>query len=260
MNKKWLWRGLLASTTVLLVGKAYTNSSGPPAFHTGAPGDHGTCAVSGCHNSFPLNSGTGSVQITGLPASYNPGETYNLVVTVARTGQVRGGFQLTAKKADGTRSGNLPNITGTGTKYAPESPSGITQPQYRVHTSARSGASVNWNVQWVAPAAGAGAATFYVAGNSANGDGDSTGDRIYSNSYTVPEAVAQVCKGDLNGDRSVDVSDAILVLQDAVGIPLPPAVRPAADVNSDTEVNVADAVVILQVAVDLNTSIPKTCQ
>lgn len=251
-------RSLLASATLLLVTKAYTSSEGPPEEVTGAPGEL-TCAQSGCHDSFELNSGTGSVTITGVPSQYEPGAAYDLVVTVAREEQVRGGFQLTAKKPDGTRAGDLPLITGAGTRYPRDFDPPITGPQYIEHRAARDGSSVSWNVQWIAPAAGSGTSTLYVAGNSANGDFDSTSDRIYTNSYAIPEAVTQVCLGDLDGSKQIDVADAIQVLRHAAGFFLPAESLPVADVNQDGEVNVADAVLILRVAVDLDTSIPKSC-
>ena len=255
--KKWILRGFLASTTLLFAAKAYTNADGPPARNTGAPGET-TCAQSDCHNDFPLNSGTGSVGITGLPDQYTPGTTYDLTVTVARTEQVVGGFQLTVKKIDNSRGGNLTASTTNGTKFASNPP--ITSPQYLEHRQERVGSTATWNTQWIAPAAGSGTVTFYVAGNSANGNEEREGDRIYTNSFPVLEAIPQQpCIGDLNADKKVNVTDAILVLQDIVGIRLPAETRPRADVNGDTAIDVNDVVLMLQVAVGLNTSFPKEC-
>ena len=46
--------------------------SGPPASHTGAPGE-GNCTE--CHTTFALNSGNGNVTITGLPNQVQAGAT-----------------------------------------------------------------------------------------------------------------------------------------------------------------------------------------
>ena len=55
---------------------------GPPS-HTGAPGEANCTA---CHTSFPVNSGTGGVTITGLPANYRPGQVVPITVTVSQDG------------------------------------------------------------------------------------------------------------------------------------------------------------------------------
>ena len=49
--------------------KASASAFGPSASHTNAPGEDNCTA---CHISFPVNSGTGSVSIAGLPANYLP--------------------------------------------------------------------------------------------------------------------------------------------------------------------------------------------
>src|SRR5207249_8655300 len=76
----------------------YAFSFGPPASNTGAPGE-GTC--NSCHDSFALNSGGGSVTITGLPQKYTPGMRYDITVTVAKSDRSRWGFQITALATDG---------------------------------------------------------------------------------------------------------------------------------------------------------------
>jgi hypothetical protein len=47
----------------------YAWSTGAIAYVTGAPGDKGTCRKSGCHNTFPLNSGIARFRVLHLNTS-----------------------------------------------------------------------------------------------------------------------------------------------------------------------------------------------
>src|SRR6185369_17901019 len=79
-------------------------SPGPPLGFTGAPGE-GTCV--GCHYTFnqpnPPNSG-GKVEITGLPATYTPGQSYTVTIMLSHPTARAWGFELTALDAVGTSS------------------------------------------------------------------------------------------------------------------------------------------------------------
>src|SRR5689334_1551206 len=91
----------------LILGLAWTTyifafSMGPEPAMNGINGNAQTCATAGCHSSFALNSGGGSVSVSGLPATgWVAGQTYPLTVTITRTGQRAFGFQLSAV-GDGT--------------------------------------------------------------------------------------------------------------------------------------------------------------
>jgi len=82
------------------------NSGGPPASRTGAPGEL-TCAISGCHESFPLNSPGGVLSISGLPATYTPNQEITLTVTLNKAGSVVYGFEATAIDDQGKKAGDL---------------------------------------------------------------------------------------------------------------------------------------------------------
>src|SRR4029078_89729 len=73
--------------------KVAASASGPLPSHTNAPGQT-NCTQ--CNTHFPVNSGTGSVAITGLPTRYAPGQQIDLTVTVSQSDAVIYGFQLTA--------------------------------------------------------------------------------------------------------------------------------------------------------------------
>ena len=71
------------------------------------------------------------------------------------------------------------------------------------------------------------------------------------------KAAASGLYGDLDGNGTVNVTDAVLILRYITGhVPLEPAQLQLADVNGDGKVNVADAVVILRHIVGLVSELP----
>src|SRR4249919_4004293 len=79
-------------------------SSGPPPGYTNAPGES-NCTE--CHSDGPINSGSGSVQILGLPHDYRPGQVVQLQVKTSQKGATIYGFQLTAIDNTGKTVGNF---------------------------------------------------------------------------------------------------------------------------------------------------------
>src|ERR1051326_8198418 len=72
---------------------AFAYSTGPD------PGENGLFSqdCTTCHSSFPVNSGGLGVTLSGSPASWTPGQTYTLTVTVPKpSGSRIYGFQLSA--------------------------------------------------------------------------------------------------------------------------------------------------------------------
>lgn len=173
-----------ALAALMLAGRvggqtAYSFSSGPPAGHTGAPSEF-NCAE--CH--LIVEPGAGRLSVSA-PPTYVPGQTYQITVrhTNADATRVRWGFQLTALAADNTKAGEL-WPTDALTQLTAGGPDMNSPRQYIEHTSAgtfagqRDGAA--WTFNWTAPAVDVGPITFYVAGNQANGDGNTSGDFIYT--------------------------------------------------------------------------------
>jgi hypothetical protein len=160
---------------------AYASQFGPDFGYTGAPNDNGNCTA--CHVGN-AGSGSGSVSITGIPNAYTPGQTYPLTVMVQQSGRQKFGFQLTTIDASNNRAGTLIPLSAE-TQLNPALGQGNRQ--YIEHTSQgllpNASNSRFWQIQWTAPATDIGAVRFFVAGNAANGDGLSTGDSIYLNSY-----------------------------------------------------------------------------
>lgn len=146
-------------------------AQGPAASLTGAPGE------TNCTSCHAQNTGSGQFTITG-PTGYVPGQTYQIQVrhTTTDTTRKRWGFELTSlanNVAAGTFS-NLSNttqtISGNGRLYIEHTLVGTFNNQ--------TGGAL-WTFNWTAPATDVGVVTFYAAGNQANGDGTSNGDRIF---------------------------------------------------------------------------------
>ncbi len=179
----WSLLGMIVATGL----QAY--SGGPPNGYAGDPPAMNNCTA--CHGTFPVNSGDGTLAIVGLPEVYQPGSTYTFQVTLEDPGQSRWGFELTVIDEAGNQAGTLEAVDGTvqisegpGTQrdYAKQTLSGTFPGQ----------TSATWTLRWTAPAAGAGVATFYVAGNAANGNGSVSGDYV----YTLNTAVVAVAEGE----------------------------------------------------------------
>lgn len=167
-------------------------ASGPPAKHTGAPGDE-TCAASGCHVGT-VNSSNGAVQITWSGgASYVPGERGKFTVTITDANARRAyGFQASARLANNSQAGTLHASAGQVViceNDRSQSPCPDTAPlQFVMHNTPRNAGQFEFD--WTPPAAGAGEVTVYVAANAANGDGTNNGDRIYTANIKLTPAGA----------------------------------------------------------------------
>ena len=171
----------------IAVSLSFAFSSGPLDNYCGNPPLNNNCTQ--CHNSFPVNSGNGTLQLEVTP-TYVPGTTYTLIVSLSNTGQSRWGFELTPM-AGFVAAGTLV-VTDTTHTQLSDNPS--PAPDFLKHTRAGTYAGITtgatWDFQWVAPPAGTGTVTFYVAGNAANNSATSLGDYIYTITRTIDEVSA----------------------------------------------------------------------
>lgn len=149
MKKRFIAITALLFTFGLSVQQIISNPTGAPAQASGGPAEAGaTCTQSGCH--FGAPAAVTDIITTDIPAAgYTPGATYNITVTVAGSGWK--GFMVSAQNETGTYLGTM--IAGTGSK--------VVFTNYVTHSSDKSTASAVWTFKWKAPAAGAGAASFY---------------------------------------------------------------------------------------------------
>jgi aldose sugar dehydrogenase len=175
---------LVGSDTSFQTTHAY--STGPPAGFTGAPGEF-TCAE--CH--VPESAGTGQTTLT-VPATYVPGQTYQISVHHFSNDptRTRWGFELTALDDADTKAGDLHSTDNLTQVLDNSGPLGTRQ--YIEHTATGTfqgqTGGVNWTFNWTAPSIDVGRVTFYVAGNQANGDGNTSGDFIH---FTFAESNPQ---------------------------------------------------------------------
>ncbi len=181
-------------------------SGGPPASRTGAPAFGAsipveqTCATSGCHTGTNnLNDGQATFKITA-PASYVPGQTYLITVSLKRgTSMPAAGFQLAVLDTVGANAGTLSLVDPNSTVYTfTQGSVGTVFRRYVTHqTSAYPSAvagsgQADWQFNWTAPATRQGKITFYAAGNAASGTAGAALDFIYTTSTAVtPDVVTQ---------------------------------------------------------------------
>ena len=190
MKKRFLIAITITSMVwiVLMPGEfVHGNSFGAPVNggkgFTGSPFDNRACNNPGCH-SGTLNSGTGTPEIlTDIPASgYKAGKRYSITTKITESGKNTFGFQITAETASNHKTGRF--IAGSETR----APSDFYVTQGTQSTSTSGNGSRSWTFSWDAPeSSGDGPITFFAAFNAANGNGQRSGDRIYTTSLLINE-------------------------------------------------------------------------
>ncbi len=172
---------LIAITPVTL----HSFAEGPfPGFTGGF--DEPTCQQ--CHFGNDLNAPGGKVTLSGLPAVYEPGQSYTVSVSLAKNGLEKGGFQLSARAASGASRGrdagglvvqgtDLQVVTSEDRKttYIQHSPAG---------TRTKTPGTLSWRFRWTAPKTGV-PVRFDVAANASNNDESPMDDFIYTAAATV---------------------------------------------------------------------------
>jgi hypothetical protein len=184
LNKLWTLMACVALLMSVNAGLVQAYSSGPPNARTGAPGE-GDCT--GCHSSFPLNSGLGTLSVSGVNGSYEAGQMYELVVGLDDPDASRWGFEITIIGEDGMAIGTVGNLNGHTQISVTATRDYVKQTSAGTQNGVTGG--VVWPVRWTAPPEGSGDATIYMAGNAANGNGSTSGDRIYTASETWTEGI-----------------------------------------------------------------------
>lgn len=143
-------------------------------------GGFGEQSCHSCHFDYDVNMEGGSLTIAGIGDSYQPGEEFEITVTIESEQLEIGGFQLTSRFEDGTQAGDFewegnrlmftPSVTNE-VKYLQHSPEG-THP-------AEEKKIISWTFMWQAPDSSDEPVIFNVAGNAGNLDDSSFGDWIY---------------------------------------------------------------------------------
>jgi uncharacterized protein (TIGR03437 family) len=167
------------------------HATGPEARYTSAPGDIGNCTS--CHIGSPVNS-SGSVQVTAAEGStYTPGKQQRITVTINPNPTARlYGFQASARLESDLRNGQAGSFQpANGDTFVQCEDGSTTLPcrstaavQFIQHKLAKAGNTYEFD--WTPPAdAAAGNVRLYVAANAANGNGQETGDRIFTTNITL---------------------------------------------------------------------------
>ncbi|MCH9031707.1 MAG: T9SS type A sorting domain-containing protein [candidate division Zixibacteria bacterium] len=185
-----LQRFLDVALPVVLVGVVLTELQGGSLPDgsldglTGSPGEFSCGYTGSCHSGKPLNESGGTLTLSG-PEMYGPCDTLEIRIDLAREGQRRWGFMITALDIRDSAAGQLVVSDSLRTRYGE-----AINRQYIKQTIPGTDAGVadtapGWSVLWVAPDTSVGDVIFYVAGNAANGDGLPSGDYIYTKQKTV---------------------------------------------------------------------------
>ena len=188
--------------------KVWSFSDGPPASFSGAPGEADCTA---CHSDFTVNSGKGSVAITGVPTNYDLNTDYQVTVTVTEDNSISLGFQATALTKGGVDGGSftLPSQSPMEMQLAFGNVNG-DQRTYVEHTQFGLAGAGNrsWTFTWTSPATDSGPITFYAAGNGADADSSPSGDFVYTTNVTAQPPAAQPAstRYDFDGDQKADIS------------------------------------------------------
>ncbi len=185
--------------------KVSASASGPTPSHTGAPNENNCTA---CHAGSPVNSGTGSVTISGLPVNYLPNQQIPVTVTTSQSDAVIYGFQLTAIDSQGKRVGTFTLPTQSPQQL--QTVSGIVNGDQRTYVEHTNSGTIptqfgskTWTFTWNTPAQRVGKVNFYAAGNAANSDSGPAGDFIYTSAKGTLSGTAV---SNFDGDDKSDVA------------------------------------------------------
>jgi len=146
-----------------------------------------------CHLDNPVNAPGGTLALAGVPQSYVPGQTYELTVSLARSGMRRGGFEIAARFAGGKQKGKqagLWRVPDARLQLIPGAvDKSLTFVQHNLmgSRSATPGANA-WTIEWTAPPAAAGPVQFNIAANASNDDDSPLGDYIYLKAVRIAPA------------------------------------------------------------------------
>lgn len=202
-------RSLLLVVVVLtflpLVLMAYSDA--PPPAHTGGFGEP-TCAE--CHDDNPINADGAALRLEGVPQSYTPGGSYTIRILLRRDGLQRAGFQLASRFTNGPLTGRQAGTWSVDGDLIQATTD--TQVVYVEHTKkgnvVKPAGSIEWLMEWLAPAATPSQVAFHVAANASNRDDSPLGDFVYVTSETSEPTVPNVAAHSSSAIACPSVPDA----------------------------------------------------
>src|SRR5207237_363980 len=158
-----------------------------------------------------LNGGGGSVQLTSSAGTnYTPGQQQTLTITVTDSKARVYGFQASARPDSNSSNGQAGDfaagtqqqvICDNGRNKTASGCAASSPVQFIEH--ARPFGTNAINVTWTAPFEDVGPVTIYVAANAANGNGDYSGDHIYTTKLQLTAAVPVISNNPVISDGGV---------------------------------------------------------
>jgi hypothetical protein len=167
---------------------------GPPARVTGGFGED-TCIA--CHSGRPLNDSKGRLTITGFPATFTPGETYEIELALSRPGLVAAGFELAVRHvAEASQAGVLRTLAGSEERIGLLEERGIQfAHQLRPDVADAADGTMRWQLSWTAPDAVA-PVVVHATAVAGNADDSELGDYVYTAELTAQPEGTDTSGGD----------------------------------------------------------------
>lgn len=187
-NIKSLLIYILPLLIIIILTSSMLSDNGKPGA-TGSPNEP-TCH--NCHNSYPIDTGGSIVIDTSIfSTGYIPGNTYNITITISKTGTQWFGIGIECLTSINQNAGALLITDVTSTQIKVININGV----YRQNVVHKLGGGYGNNFRefhfdWIAPPSGTGPITFYFAGIASNSNYNESGDYVYTGSYTVNEGIS----------------------------------------------------------------------
>jgi hypothetical protein len=188
MRKMYIVAAMLLLAVSLQSGMKFHTV--PPKGRTGATGQY----CNGCHGGAttnPINTGGGSISVTGLPTAggYVAGQSYPFSITITHgaADRLRWGFSIGARNASGASIGTFSTTNPFAAVNSSTPATDVELSHLNTAIEAASNTYTFNNLVWTAPATPPTDANliFYYVGNATNGNGGATGDFIYAGSTST---------------------------------------------------------------------------
>ena len=177
--KKNLHLIIISAFAAVILISGTLASSNSPGKKSGSPLDGNNCTQ--CHSGAEV-SAVDWITTTIPETGWVPGETYTVTASAVHTTAQKIGFELTAEN-DTIKTGKFALVDAEKSKLLYDGASAT-------HTSAGIlpvDGEISWTFDWTAPDRDRGDITFYAAFNAANGNGNTSGDSIFTSSLTFQQ-------------------------------------------------------------------------
>lgn len=170
----------MVAFAIFSMSSTFVKKENGRAGNVGSPGEN-TCNASFCHNSFPTNSGPGSISIqTDVPSNqYQLNTSYTITVTVRQPSIGLFGFACEILTPSNTNAGTMTITDAVRTQTLVAVSNSRRSATHRLDGGLSPDSAV-FTFDWTSPATNIGNITLYAAGNAANDDGDELLDYVYT--------------------------------------------------------------------------------